>query len=78
MADAYVIEVAGHTAGIVARDHDREAFTFFASHRAFNTLEGKRFATPSVASRAARLLVEQADKDNARPAMRARAQEAVL
>lgn len=58
MADAYVIEVSGHTAGIVARDHGGEAFTFFASNRAFDALEGKRFSVPAAASKAARQLIE--------------------
>lgn len=57
MADAYVIEVDGRSAGIVARDHHHEAFTFFAAHRAFHPLEGKRFAAPSAATKAARQLI---------------------
>jgi hypothetical protein len=59
MADAYVIEVSGYTAGIVARDHGGEAFTFFASNRAFEALEGKRFSAPAAAAQAARRLIKQ-------------------
>ncbi len=78
MADAYVIEVAGHTAGIVARDHRREAFTFFASHHIFHALEGRRFADPSAATRAARTLVEQGGKARSKPARGAPTQEMML
>lgn len=59
MADAYIIEVEGLTAGIVSREHGREAFTFFASHPVFYGLEGKRFAAPASASRAALNLLRQ-------------------
>ena len=31
MLDAYVIEVSGHTAGIVARDFHRKSFKFFSA-----------------------------------------------
>lgn len=58
MADAYIIEISGYTAGIVARDHAGQAFTFFASHPAFYPIEGHRFGAPSAASRAAKRLID--------------------
>jgi hypothetical protein len=67
MADAYVIEVHGDAAGIIARDHSGDAFTFFASHPFFHALEGKRFAAPWAATRAAQQLFEQADKSRRKP-----------
>lgn len=60
MADAYIIEVEGLTAGIVTREHGREAFTFYASDPAFYPLEGRRFAAPAGASRAALSVLRQA------------------
>jgi hypothetical protein len=56
MSDAYVIEVAGHTVGIVAREAGHEGFKFFSSSHDFNVMEGDTFADPSVAERAARHL----------------------
>jgi hypothetical protein len=57
MPDAYVIEVQGVTVGIVARDGD--AYRFYASLRLFNSLEGKKFATPRLAERAAGALLRK-------------------
>ncbi|MDR3424328.1 MAG: hypothetical protein P4M13_04520 [Alphaproteobacteria bacterium] len=57
MSHAYVIQIAGRTAGIVARDHDGQAFRFLASNQTFNPLEGVLFAEPELAERAARRLV---------------------
>lgn len=59
MADAYIIEVEGRTAGIVTREHGREAFTFYASDPAFYHLEGQRFATPAAATRVALSVLRQ-------------------
>ena len=53
---AYVIEVSGLQAGLVARDEDERFFTFISAASAFDRLEGERFATPGAAERAARLL----------------------
>jgi hypothetical protein len=58
MPDAYVIEVSGCTAGIVARDPHTCSFNFFSAAPAFNALEGQRFSDPLAAERAARLLVK--------------------
>ena len=52
MASAHVIEVDDRTAGIVVREHG--GFRFFASERAFSSLEGAVFRTADQAARAAR------------------------
>ncbi len=57
MPDAYIIEVSGRTAGIVARDSRDDAFNFFAAARDFDSLEGQRFPDPSAAESAARRIV---------------------
>jgi hypothetical protein len=59
MADAYIIEIEGRTAGIVTREQSREAFTFYASDPAFYHLEGQRFAAPAAATRAALAVLRQ-------------------
>ncbi len=51
MSDAYIIEVRGETAGIVARDG--RSFRFYASNNRYNHLEGKAFASPRDAEKAA-------------------------
>ncbi|MDI9846491.1 hypothetical protein QM467_00300 [Rhodoblastus sp. 17X3] len=56
MTHAYVIQIAGRTAGIVARDHADQAFRFFASNQTFLPLEGVLFDEPEYAERAARRL----------------------
>lgn len=56
MPHAFVIQIAGRTAGIVARDHNGQAFRFFASSQTFVPLEGALFAEPEQAERAARRL----------------------
>ena len=56
MPDAYVIEVGGRTAGIVARDLQSNSFNFFSAARAFNAMEGQRFSDPLAAERMARAL----------------------
>jgi len=59
MPDAYVIQVAGHTAGIVARDQAGQAYHFFAATHAFHPLEGVAFEAPHQAERAVRGLSAQ-------------------
>ena len=44
MPDAYVIEVSGRTAGIVARDSHSNSFNFFSAAPRFNAKEGQRFS----------------------------------
>jgi hypothetical protein len=58
MPDAYVIEVSGHTAGIVARDSDNHSFNFFSAAHPFNAMEGRRFSDPLAAERVARMLAK--------------------
>jgi hypothetical protein len=56
MSDAYVIQVRGCTAGIVARDAQGHGFNFFSAAPRFNLMEGQHFSDPSAAERAARKL----------------------
>jgi hypothetical protein len=58
MPDAYVIEISGRTAGIVARDPRDLNFNFFAATHSFNAMEGQRFSDPLAAERAARHLAK--------------------
>ena len=58
MPDAYVIEVSGGTAGIVARDPHSNSFNFFSAAPRFNAIEGQRFSDPLAAERAARKLAK--------------------
>jgi hypothetical protein len=58
MPDAYIIQIGGRTAGIVARDSRDHSFNFFAAAGAFDALEGHRFADPLAAERAARHLAK--------------------
>lgn len=57
MSDTYVVQVAGQTAGIIVRDQKTDTFSFFAATRKFNVLEGRQFAAPYAAERAARRLI---------------------
>jgi hypothetical protein len=52
ISNAFVIEVGGETAGIVARDG--RGFRFYAATQAFDALDGRMFAAPGDAERAAR------------------------
>ena len=54
MIHAFVIQIAGRTAGIVARDAADHACHFFASSPAYRLLEGVAFQEPEQAERAAR------------------------
>jgi hypothetical protein len=58
MSDAYVIEVSGSTAGIVARDSPNSSFNFYSAVPRFNSIEGQRFSDPLAAERAARMLAK--------------------
>ena len=68
MTDAYIVEVDGRTAGIVVRDRSDQAFGFVAAANAFISLEGRHFAAPGEAERAARGLVRQPSASRGRPA----------
>lgn len=55
MSDAYVIEVHGTAVGLIVRYPGGErGYRFLSSLRAFDSLEGRTFATPFQAERAAR------------------------
>jgi len=54
MFDAYVIQVAGLTAGIVTRDTLGRTYNFFSASPSFDVMEGRQFADPLEAERAAR------------------------
>jgi hypothetical protein len=58
MSDAYVIEVSGRTAGIVARDSQNNSFRFYSAVPRFTAIEGQRFSDPLAAERAARMLAK--------------------
>ena len=58
MPDAYVIQIGGRTAGIVARDGLDLRFNFFAASHDFNALECRSFPDPLTAERAARHLAK--------------------
>jgi len=55
MFHAYIIEVGGEPAGVLAREGEGKLFRFHATARAYETLEGRIFADPWAAQRAARL-----------------------
>ena len=58
MPDAYVIQISGRTAGIVARDGRDLSFNFFAASHIFEPMEGQSFTDPLAAERAARYLAK--------------------
>ncbi|HEY8008254.1 MAG TPA: hypothetical protein VIE66_15985 [Methylocella sp.] len=58
MPDAYVIEVSGRTAGIVARESPDKSFNFYSAGPRFNAIEGQCFSDPQAAERAARTLAK--------------------
>lgn len=53
MSDAYIIEVANETAGIVVRQESEKTYRFHASLPRYYPLDGKLFAAPRDAERAA-------------------------
>jgi hypothetical protein len=55
MSDAYVIELQGNAVGIIVRQ-STTAFRFMAALHGFNSLEGREFAGPFQAEKAARKL----------------------
>lgn len=57
MPEAYIIEINGHTAGIVKKD--KRCFRFFSSERLFDSLEGREFRSACDAERAARALLSE-------------------
>lgn len=53
MSDAFIIEVADETAGIVVRQNSEKSYRFHASLPRYYPLDGKVFAAPRDAERAA-------------------------
>jgi hypothetical protein len=53
MSDAYIIEIADETAGIVVRQQHERGYRFHAAVPRYFPLEGKIFAGPRDAERAA-------------------------
>ena len=68
MSDAYVIEVADETAGIVVRQESEKAYRFHASAPRYYPLDGKIFSAPRDAERAALAQFGRNGKQNARAA----------
>lgn len=68
MSDAYVIEVADETAGIVVRLESETSFRFHASSPRFFPLDGKIFSAPRDAERAALAQFGRSPKAKARAA----------
>lgn len=66
MTDAYVIEVGGRTAGIVARDSQDHGFNFFSAARPFHIMEGQSFPDPLAAERMARAVAKHGSLPRAR------------
>ena len=53
MSDAFIIEVADETAGIVVRQGSEKSYRFHASLPRYFPLDGKLFSAPRAAERAA-------------------------
>jgi hypothetical protein len=53
MSDAFIIEVADETAGIVVRQGSEKSYRFHASLPRYFPLDGKLFSAPRDAERAA-------------------------
>jgi hypothetical protein len=67
MADAYIIETAGETAGIVVRE--RRGVRFFASEPGFYALDGQSFDTIRAVHKAVvRLREERGKRGQLKPA----------
>lgn len=52
-SQAYIIEIGSDAVGIVVREEGEASFRFHSAIGAFNSLDGKRFATAHAAQRAA-------------------------
>lgn len=68
MSDAYVIEVADETAGIVVRQGGEKTYRFHASLPRYYPLDGKLFSQPRDAERAALAHFGRRPKQKARAA----------
>jgi hypothetical protein len=66
MSDAYVIEIQGHTVGIIVKEHiNNSTYKFLSALNGFSSLDGREFAGPFQAEIAAKKLWR--DKPNAIP-----------
>jgi hypothetical protein len=54
MSQSYIIEVGDDQIGLVLRESDERDFRFHAALHAYQPLDGRRFASPALAERAAR------------------------
>ncbi len=68
MSDAFVIEVADETAGIVVRQDLEKTYRFHASLPRYFPLDGKIFSAPRDAERAAQAHFARNSKQKARAA----------
>jgi hypothetical protein len=68
MSDAFIIEVADETAGIVVRQGGERSYRFHASLPRYYPLDGKLFAAPRDAERAALAQFGRPGKQKARAA----------
>jgi len=68
MSDAYIIEVADETAGIVVRQDSEKSYRFHASLPRYFPLDGKLFQAPRDAERAALAQFGQRPKQKVRAA----------
>jgi len=68
MSDAFVIEVADETAGIVVRLDSEKSYRFHASLPRYFSLDGKAFATPRDAERAALAQIGRSGRQKAKAA----------
>ena len=59
MLESYIVEVAGHTAGIVVREPSERWFSFHAAQRRFGRFEGLTFTGPRDAERVLRRQLAQ-------------------
>jgi hypothetical protein len=52
-SQAYIIEIGSDAVGIVVREAGESVFHFHSALSSFRSLDGKKFATPQAAHRAA-------------------------
>jgi hypothetical protein len=52
-SQAYIIEIGSDAVGIVVREEGESVFHFHSALNTFRSLDGKKFATPQAAHRAA-------------------------
>lgn len=66
MPHAYIIEVAGQTAGLAYREGN--VFRFVASARTFSPLDGRTYGSPTQIERAARNFARETQRHARLPA----------